>query len=338
MGLGGVVGIIGEYGSFLTEPLSTIYKAGIAYRQSNDGKMQVSVEGDEKEAVEVKEKGFELDEAAENVRNESAEGEDGGRRGRRKKKSLKGWFPVWVEWKIGERVIQFRHSTVNRQVYAESSKDFHQPDLSCLYPGDAGVSEVSMGANQFGRAYYWAAQLAGIADLPQGQTFSGFVSDLVDRIQERFTNAALLHEHIETLCQKQLPVKFEDNVLMTGIFSAFEPVVEFESARGLQPYEDGKVYQIEIERKIGRKLSVLVSISPNYPLDAPKMALSQGSLTAATSSQLQYLEEYVNYGLPVQLKSEDVREILSRQIAALLIQPVSTKVQTRNRFHSIKIL
>ena len=119
MGLGGVVGIIGEYGSFLTEPLSTIYKAGIAYRQSNDGKMQVTVEGDEKEAVEVKEKGFELDEAAENARNESAEGEDGGRRGRRKKKSLKGWFPVWVEWKIGERVIQFRHSTVNRQIYGQ---------------------------------------------------------------------------------------------------------------------------------------------------------------------------------------------------------------------------
>ena len=86
---------------------------------------------------------------------------------------------------------------------------------------------------------------------------------------------------------------FRDNVLMTGIFSSFEPVVEFESARGLQPYEDGKVYQIEIERKVGRKLSVLVSISPNYPIDAPKMALSQGSLTAATSSHLQYLEEYV---------------------------------------------
>ena len=70
-----------------------------------------------------------------------------------------------------------------------------------------------MGANQFGRCYYWAAQLAGIADLPKGQTFSGFVSDLVDRIQERFTNAALLQQHIETLSQKQLPVKFEYEIL-----------------------------------------------------------------------------------------------------------------------------
>lgn len=118
MSLGGVVGIVGEAASFLTEPLSTIYKAGIAYRQANDGRIQISIQGDEKEAIEMKEKGFELDEPQDG-RTESADGEDGGRRGRRKKKSLKGWFPVWVEWTIGDKVLQFRHSTLNKQVYGK---------------------------------------------------------------------------------------------------------------------------------------------------------------------------------------------------------------------------
>ena len=54
--MGGVVGIIGEAASFLTEPLSTIYKAGIAFRQSNHGRIEISVKGDEKEAIEMKEK------------------------------------------------------------------------------------------------------------------------------------------------------------------------------------------------------------------------------------------------------------------------------------------
>ena len=56
LSLGGVVGIIGEAASFLTEPLSTIYKAGIAFRQSNHGRLEISVKGDEKEAIEMKEK------------------------------------------------------------------------------------------------------------------------------------------------------------------------------------------------------------------------------------------------------------------------------------------
>ena len=116
-------------------------------------------------------------------RNESIEGEEGSsRRSRRKKKSLKGWFPVWVEWKIGEKIVQFRHSTINKQVYgrskmiiwkvnvwlkklplstvyiiliflAESSKDSHTPELSCLFIGDAGIEENSSSrSNQFGRA------------------------------------------------------------------------------------------------------------------------------------------------------------------------------------------
>jgi hypothetical protein len=58
MGLGGVVGIIGEAASFLTEPLSMIYKAGIAFNESNPEKIAVSVKGDEKEAIEMKEKGY----------------------------------------------------------------------------------------------------------------------------------------------------------------------------------------------------------------------------------------------------------------------------------------
>ena len=96
----------------------------------------------------------------------------------------------------------------NYFITAESSKDVHQPELSCLYPSDAGVSDISS-SNQFGRCYYWAAQLAGMTDLPKGQTFSGFVSDLVDRIQMRFENATLLNTHLATLTTKQLPVKFE---------------------------------------------------------------------------------------------------------------------------------
>ena len=92
---------------------------------------------------------------------------------------------------------------------AESSKDYHQPELSCLYPSDAGVSEATTGSNQFGRCYWWAAQLAGIADLPKGQSFSAFVSDLVDRIEQRFKHASLLNTHLVTLTAKQLPVKFE---------------------------------------------------------------------------------------------------------------------------------
>lgn len=87
---------------------------------------------------------------------------------------------------------------------------------------------------------------------------------------------------------------FRDNVLMTGVFASFEPVIEFESARSVSPYEDGKVYQIEIERKLGNKLTVLCSISPNYPIDPPRLSLTDSaSMTAATSSQLQYLEEHV---------------------------------------------
>lgn len=89
---------------------------------------------------------------------------------------------------------------------------------------------------------------------------------------------------------------FRDNVLMTGVFASFEPVIEFESARSVSPYEDGKVYQIEIERKLGNKLTVLCSISPNYPIDPPRLSLTDSaSMTAATSSQLQYLEEHVWY-------------------------------------------
>ena len=87
---------------------------------------------------------------------------------------------------------------------------------------------------------------------------------------------------------------------MTGVFSSFEPVIEFESARGLAPYEDGKVYQIEVEQKLGNKLTVLCSISPNYPLDPPRLSLTDSaSQTAATSSQLQHLEEYVSYDFRV---------------------------------------
>lgn len=338
MGLGGVVGIIGEAASFLTEPLSMIYKAGIAFNESNPEKIAVSVKGDEKEAIEMKEKGFEDEEGE---RKESGEGEDGGRRSRRKKKSLKGWFPVWVEWKIGQNVVQFRHSTLNRQIYAESSKEYHQPHLSGLYSEDSGAAETSSSASAFGRSYYWAAKLGGIADLQNGESFKNFVSDLIDRIEKRFTNKKLLDSHLAVLTKKELPVNFENTVLSIalGTFASFEPVVEFESARNIKPYEDGKVYQIEIDRKLEKKFIVLCSISPNYPIDPPRLSITDSdNNTAATSSQLQYLEEYVNYRLPLSIADEDQSEILSRQIASLLMQPMTTKVVTRNRFYPTQLL
>ena len=113
LGLGGVVGVIGEAVSFLTLPLGAIYKAGVAYRQTN-GNIEVSIQGDEKEAMEMKEKGFEEEDAE---RNESIEGDEGGRRARKKKRSQKGWFPVWIEWKLNNKVIQFKHSTLNKSIY-----------------------------------------------------------------------------------------------------------------------------------------------------------------------------------------------------------------------------
>ena len=113
LGLGGVVGVIGEAVSFLTLPLGAIYKAGVAYRQTN-GNLEVSIQGDEKEAMEMKEKGFEEEDAE---RNESIEGDEGGRRARKKKRSQKGWFPVWIEWKLNNKIIQFKHSTLNKSIY-----------------------------------------------------------------------------------------------------------------------------------------------------------------------------------------------------------------------------
>ena len=117
LGLGGVVGIIGEAVSFLTGPLAAIYKAGIAYRQTTGG-LDVNILGDEKEAIELKEKGFE--DEGEGERNESIEGEESGRRSRKKKKSQKGWFPVWIEWKVDNCSILFKHSTLNRSIYGTS--------------------------------------------------------------------------------------------------------------------------------------------------------------------------------------------------------------------------
>jgi hypothetical protein len=46
----------------------------------------------------------------------------------------------------------------------------------------------------------------------------------------------------------------------------------------------------------------------------------------------------VNYRLPLSIADEDQSEILSRQIASLLMQPMTTKVVTRNRFYPTQLL
>ena len=66
---------------------AAIYKAGIAYRQTSSDCIEVVIKGDEKEAKEMKEKGFEDEDEQ---RHESVEGDDqSNRRSRKKKKSSK---------------------------------------------------------------------------------------------------------------------------------------------------------------------------------------------------------------------------------------------------------
>ena len=97
---------------------AAIYKAGIAYRQTSADQIEVMIKGDEKEAKELKEKGFEEEDNEQ--RHESVDGDDQStRRSRKKKKSSKGWFPVWVEWKLGDHTITFKHSTINKAIYGE---------------------------------------------------------------------------------------------------------------------------------------------------------------------------------------------------------------------------
>ena len=87
---------------------------------------------------------------------------------------------------------------------AESSADVNAPDLSCLFPGDAGL-EASM-QSSFGRSYWWVSQLAGLQDLPSNNSLSDFVSDLVARLNSRFDNLILAETHLKSLLGKQLPV------------------------------------------------------------------------------------------------------------------------------------
>merc|ERR1711935_673161 len=334
LGLGGVVGIIGEAVSYLTGPLAAIYKAGIAYRQTSGDVIEVAIKGDEKEAKELKEKGIEDDDEIAQ-RHESADGDDqGNRRSRKKKKSSKGWFPVWVEWKIGEHTISFKHSTINKAIYAESATDPAKPELSGLYPDDSGLSDTT---TTFGRNYWWCSQLAGLVDLPEGQNLAEFVSDVVKRIKARFDNRQLIAKHIRALEVKELPEKLgADNILVTGSLAGFEPLEEFNSHRGFDAFTDGKHFKLTIDRKVGARLSVQCSISPNYPADSSLFVIECGSLNATNCPQLQYLEELVNLRIPLEVS--DQSKVLSTQIAAMMSQPHSLKVTTRNRFNPIKIL
>ena len=88
---------------------------------------------------------------------------------------------------------------------------------------------------------------------------------------------------------------FRDNILLTGSFASFEPIVEFDSARGISQYEDGKVYKIEIERKTESKLIAAVSVSPNYPIDPPRFSISTlDGKNASNSTLIHCLEEHVS--------------------------------------------
>jgi len=78
----------------------------------------------------------------------------------------------------------------------------NSPDLSCLYPGDAGIESSQ---SSFGRSYWWVSQLAGLQDLPNNQSLSDFVSDLVSRLNARFDNLILADAHLKSLLGKQLP-------------------------------------------------------------------------------------------------------------------------------------
>jgi hypothetical protein len=329
LGLGGVVGVIGEAVSFLTLPLGAIYKAGVAYRQTN-GNLEVSIQGDEKEAMEMKEKGFE-DEDAE--RNESIEGDEGGRRARKKKRSQKGWFPVWIEWKLNNKVIQFKHSTLNKSIYAETSSDVNSPNLSCLYPGDASIESSQ---SSFGRSYWWVSQLAGLQDLPHNQSLSDFVSDLVSRLNARFDNLILADAHLKSLLGKQLPTSISDEIITSGSINSFESNDEFNNYRNIKAHMDGKIYKMTITQKNGDILSAKCSIPPNYPVDATRFSIEMKERNSCNCAIIQSLEESVNLRIPLLATNQD--EVLSYQVAALLSQPIATKITTRNRVYPLKLL
>ena len=166
---------------------------------------------------------------------------------------------------------------------------------------------------------------------------------------------------------------------MTGSLAGFEPLEEFHSHRGFGAFTDGKNFKesvipklinyeiftkyllislkhhkkLTIDRKVGARLSVQCSISPNYPADSSLFVIECGSLNATNCPQLQYLEELVNLRIPLEVTDQSKGSfwvfpikfkftffvpVLSTQIAAMMSQPHSLKVTTRNRFNPIKIL
>jgi len=115
----------------LTDPLLKIYKAGRALSQTRSD-VKVLMEGDHKEAIELKgtrpqkpltnpfpAKGFEDGE----IEQEDEEDENRSKRSRKKSskdkkdKSSKGWYPVFITWKIGNKPIKFKQNIYNKLIF-----------------------------------------------------------------------------------------------------------------------------------------------------------------------------------------------------------------------------
>ena len=61
-----------------------------------------------------------------------------------------------------------------------------------------------------------------------------------------------------------------------------------------KPYQDGKIFKVSIQHIDEKKMYAYISISPNYPLNAPRVSVfTEDNKNAANDVQLQYIEEHV---------------------------------------------
>ncbi|CBY21553.1 unnamed protein product [Oikopleura dioica] len=344
LGLDGTVGAMGTAREVLTDPLLKIYKAGRALSQTRSD-VKVLMEGDHKEAIELKAKGFEDGE----IEQEEEEEENQSKRSRKKSskdkkdKSTKGWYPVFITWKIGNKPIKFKQNIYNKLIFAESSESSATPELSCLFNDDTGRQTSNDKSDavktSFGRSYKWAEQIATGEAPSNEETYSEYLEKIVEAINSRFKHSELVDEHVKSLKDKKLPFHLSE-LMMTGVITKFEESDIYESPRGLKPYEDGKIFKVSIQHIDEKKMYAYISISPNYPHNAPRISVfTENDKNAANDVQLQYIEEHCNLRLPIRLRAKDkMIEAISRQIGTLMMQPISAKVTTRNRFHPVQLL
>jgi len=191
----------------------------------------------------------------------------------------------------------------------------------------------------FGRSYKWAEQIATGEAPSNEETYSEYLEKIVEAINSRFKHSELVDEHVKSLKDKKLPFHLSE-LMMTGVITKFEESDIYESPRGLKPYEDGKIFKVSIQHIDEKKMYAYISISPNYPHNAPRISVfTEIDKNAANDVQLQYMEEHCNLRLPIKLRAKDkMIEAISRQIGTLMMQPISAKVTTRNRFHPVQLL